>query len=39
MAKIRAHRATVALREAHLRRERAFTVLEGGGRDEEEVPS
>ncbi len=39
MAKVRAHRATVALRAAHLRRERAFTVLEGGERDEEEIPS
>ncbi len=40
MAKIRAHRATVALREAHRRRERVLTVLEGGERDgEEEVPS
>jgi RNA polymerase sigma-70 factor (ECF subfamily) len=40
MVKIRAHRATVALRGAHLRRERILTVLENDGRDarDEEVP-
>lgn len=44
MVKIRAHRATVALRAAHQRRERVFAIVDGGARsaaraeDEKEIP-